>query len=150
MLSHSLQNHQTLPFTAAAPLPLHRCYLPLPFTAVINLCRLPLQKCLIIYFVDASSSSHRIIASSHHRIIASIIASSHRRIVASSASSHRRIVITAQKNPAQQSRTTIPHNNPALARTPARQHAGAGEANDPARPSRPLIPFVPKSVKRGW
>jgi hypothetical protein len=31
-----------------------------------------------------------------------------------------------------------------------RQHAGAGEANDPARPSRPLIPFVPKSVKRGW
>jgi hypothetical protein len=35
MLSHSLQNHQTLPFTAAvAPLPLHRCCLPLPFTAV--------------------------------------------------------------------------------------------------------------------
>jgi hypothetical protein len=37
MLSHSLQNHQTLPFTAAAPLPLHRCRLLLPFTAVINL-----------------------------------------------------------------------------------------------------------------
>jgi len=30
------------------------------------------------------------------------------------------------------------------------QHAGAREANAPPAPSRPLIPFVLKSVKRGW